>query len=106
MRPGVQDLSRQPEESPPADDEARPTDRRQTMKMAAAMAVAAALGTRAAKGAAEGAGENQSLPRETAPGDDVMSPPYGRPSIYEAQVASAASAPEAHPTRRARRPSA
>jgi len=86
MRPGVQDLSRQPEESPPADDEARPTDRRQTMKMAAAMAVAAALGTRAAKGAAEGAGENQSLPRETAPGDDVMSPPYGRPSIYEAQV--------------------
>ncbi len=26
------------------------------------------------------------LPRQTAPGADVMSPPYGLPSIYEADV--------------------
>ncbi len=67
-----------PEGSPPADDEQLAVDRRHAMKMTAGVAASAAFGPGAARG--------ETLPRQTAPGADVMTPPYGQPSMYEAHV--------------------
>ena len=56
------------------------------MRLAASLAAGVALGPRTAQAADDGADPGETLPRQTAPGADVMSPPYGRPSIYEAGV--------------------
>ena len=62
----------------PGHDETAPVDRRGVMQMAAGFTALAALGP---DGAA-----SETLPRQTAPGLDVMTPPYGQPSVYEANV--------------------
>ena len=61
-------------------------DRRRTMKMTAALAALGAFRTGAAKAEGTEAAPGPLLPRQTALGEDVMTPPYGRPSIYEAGV--------------------
>jgi sulfane dehydrogenase subunit SoxC len=70
----------------PADNGAQPIDRRRAMRLAASLAAGVALAPRTAQAADNVETLGETLPRQTAPGADVMSPPYGRPSIYEADV--------------------
>ncbi len=51
------------------------------MRAVAGVAAGVALGPRTAQAA-----DDEALPRQTAPGADVMTPPYGLPSVYEAGV--------------------
>ena len=51
------------------------------MRAVAGVAAGVALGPRTAQAA-----DDEALPRQTAPGADVMTPPYGLPSLYEAGV--------------------
>ena len=70
---------------PPGGD-SEPIDRRRAMRLTAGLATAAALAPLAARAAPPDDPPGEALPRQTAPGADVMSPPYGRPSIFEADV--------------------
>ncbi len=65
----------------PAHGESQPIDRRRAMRAVAGVAAGVALGPRTAQAA-----DDEALPRQTAPGADVMTPPYGLPSVYEAGV--------------------
>ncbi|MGO9422582.1 sulfite dehydrogenase [Roseiarcus sp.] len=51
------------------------------MRAVAGVAAGVALGPGTAQAA-----DDEALPRQTAPGADVMTPPYGLPSVYEAGV--------------------
>ncbi len=65
----------------PAHGESQPIDRRRAMRAVAGVAAGVALGPGTAQAA-----DDEALPRQTAPGADVMTPPYGLPSVYEAGV--------------------
>jgi sulfane dehydrogenase subunit SoxC len=79
MITGAGESEGQPEETPPADDAPRSIERRRALKSALALSASAAFGPRPAS-----AGEI--FPRQTALGAGVMTPPYGRPSIYESKI--------------------
>lgn len=67
------------------------------MRAVAGVAAGVALGPRTAQAA-----DDEALPRQTAPGADVMTPPYGLPSLYEAGVVRRArTGGSPYPTRKA-----
>ncbi len=73
-------------ETPPVNGSSHPIDRRRAMRVAAGVATGVALGPRTAQATDDEANSDETLPRQTAPGADVMTPPYGQPSVYEAGV--------------------
>jgi len=101
MRPGLEGAGAQLDGSPADEEGPKSMDRRRALKSALALSAGAALGARAAKAEDAGSHPGEVLPRQTELGAGVMTPPYGRPSVYESRVVRRDLPRSPYPTRQA-----